>query len=353
MNTNRLGSLATRMLNGESSSTSSQNDDRSSIKRNLFGCRLDREQLQSDLQQMFAEQRRVKSAQWSFDFETLRPIQGGRVSWRKVKVSNNMSDEKENPTPNPTIAKQEETKTKPEEKKFNIYSSTEISVLIGSDEDYDEEEEEEEDEALAVPEFYKRQRRLKLVEVDKNRLNVLNNAAPITNNPAAKTSTNVTKVETQSKPKAVTAVTATPVKPKVSRASRKVAHFEQLGNILTYSENRKDTLRSASASTNRQTTTTTRTLKQSLNSAFVSQSAKKAPSKPRNSRNQPNSDDKMRQQTLHDLNVFKQRKKRLQMPGELKQVGTNKTAATENPASHFLRSQSTTTTTTTTTKASS
>lgn len=241
MNTNRLGSLATRMLNGESSSSSStsQNDDRSSIKRNLFGCRLDHEQLQSDLQQMFAEQRRVKSAQWSFDFETLRPIQGGRVSWRKVKVSNNMSDEKENPTPNPTIAKPDEIKTKPEEKKFNIYASTEISVLIGSDEDYDDEEEEEEDEALAVPEFYKRQRRLKLVEVDKNRLNVLNNAAPIANNPATKTSTNVTKVETQIKPKAVTAVTATPVKPKVSRASRKVAHFEQLGNILTYSENRK------------------------------------------------------------------------------------------------------------------
>lgn len=258
----RLTGLANRMLGIEqpsssnattSSSQPQQPNPMPSIKRNLFGCRLDHEELHADLQQMLAEQRRVKSAQWSFDFETLKPMTGGRVQWRRVRVPIKPSSNTNSPT-------QQDR----DDEKYLMISTTE------SDDDEEHDDDEEDDEALAVPEFYKRQRRLKLAEVDKNRMNVLANTANqvASNNQPQKTlsnsnsstsasatsssgaenqqpanklkiSVNNNNNNTNKQNVQHCAVQATPVKPRVSRPSRKLAQFDQLGKILTFSENRK------------------------------------------------------------------------------------------------------------------
>lgn len=256
----RLTTLANRMLGIEqpaaatTTNTTTNNNPASDqqqappqivnpIKRNLFGCRLDHEQLHADLQQMLAEQRRVKSAQWSFDFDALRPIESDRVQWRRVRVPIKPSTNSSPTSPTP----QER-----DEQKYLFIS--------GIESDEDDEHDEEDDEALAVPEFYKRQRRFKLAEVDKNRLNVMANQ---TQQPVQKSATvsncenniQANKPVTMSKktminptvvkiiPNPTCVIPSTPVKQPVttSRSSRKktTAEFDQLGKILTYSENRK------------------------------------------------------------------------------------------------------------------
>lgn len=99
--------------------------------------------------------------------------------------------------------------------------------------------------------------------------------------------------------------------------------------------------------------------KPSINSAFRSSQSARKPSNNTNNtvklqqrkaittknsiNNQSNNENKMRQQTLHDLNVFKQRKKR--QTSETTVVGDAEAAklkanAENNP--HYLRSHSTT-----------
>lgn len=251
MRNGRLTTLANRMLGIEQPNTTTtstqpstdpnqpQANPMSSIKRNLFGCRLDHEQLHADLQQMLAEQRRVKSAQWSFDFDTLRPIESDRVQWRRVRVPVKPS------TTTSTLSSP--TSPTPQERDDQKYL-----FISGIESDEEDEHDEEDDEALAVPEFYKRQRRFKLAEVDKNRLNVMANTQKSTstvsnseNKPVAMTkTTTINPTLVKCIPNPTCAVPATPVKQPVittSRSSRKktTAEFDQLGKILTYSENRK------------------------------------------------------------------------------------------------------------------
>ena len=125
--------------------------------------------------------------------------------------------------------------------------------IEGGNDDYETEEEEEYDEAMAVPTFYKYQRRQKLNQ-EQNRLKFIHLAVPTTafsklTNSNATTAT-TKKTSTRSTRKTSTApVNKTKLhKPKPRRNSSNVQLLKTgTSLIITFSENRKDTLRSAVA----------------------------------------------------------------------------------------------------------
>jgi hypothetical protein len=222
------------------------------------------------------------------------------------------------------------------------------------DDDITDEEEEEEDEALAIPQFYKYQRKLKLNEnqhikrlneekkkkLSEEMNNLLMNKQKLQQKVSAQQTANKKNVKT-AKPTAtrkttkvtlnkINKITQTQQPPSNSihtnqtaeqscttaliRKPKPVKRMNQTSLILspstqnliiTFSENRKDTLRSAVQNHN---------LARSSNSAF--ETAKTQDSQIATSSTASN--DNMKQQTLLDL--FKQRKKRviLNAPSQLK-----------------------------------
>jgi len=210
MNQN-LNSLVNRMFakqestNDSTTTTTNQQAQTTNIKRNLFGIRLNHDQLKQDLKDMWQEQLDRKKREWNFDFETLKPVvsesdsqQQPRYEWNKVKTQQqqqilNQSDDMMLTT-------------------FNDYESSD----------------EEDDEALAVPAFYKYQRRqkmsqFKIIQIESNK-------------PTAFSKLKQAKTTKVHKPKAVK-----------SQLKTTEPTTRQQNLIITFSENRKDTLRSANS----------------------------------------------------------------------------------------------------------
>lgn len=198
------------------------------LKRNLFGVSLNQDQLKQDLHSMWKEQIEVQKVKWNFDFETLKPIESNsnRFEWTKCQVEDKTSSE---------------------------YTST---LLDESDKVILDKENLNSKKCSDIPQFYKQQRSLKLID----------NIA------------SVVKKEDENEL----------VKPKPVK-STKATKSLGLSQIITFSENRKDTLRSANAASK---------VAKSTNSAFTSKSEKNS--------------DNMKQQSL--LDMFKQRKRRIQTP---------------------------------------
>lgn len=191
------------------------------LKRNLFGVSLNHDQLKQDLNSMWKEQLEIQRVKWNFDFESLKPVEtstNDRFKWSKL----NLNEQANDATYKSTLADDKE----------NLNSKSSVSD---------------------IPQFYKQQRCLKLID----------NITP--------------KVQQEDliKPK--------PVKSKHTKL--------QLNQIITFSENRKDTLRSASANSS------TKVVSKSTSSAFTAKNEKK-------------STDNLKQQSL--LDMLKQRKKRIQ-----------------------------------------
>ncbi|RNA40171.1 cyclin-dependent kinase inhibitor 1 isoform X2 [Brachionus plicatilis] len=206
------------------------------LKRNLFGVSLNHDQLKQDLNSMWKEQIEVQKVKWNFDFEALKPIDSSsdRFKWTKCQVG-------------------EITSSK--------YAST---LLTDGDHVIVDKENVNSNRCSDMPQFYKQQRCFKLID----------NITPV-----------VVKEDSELiKPKAV----------KSTKATKSLG----LSQIITFSENRKDTLRSAN---------TGNKVVKSSNSAF---SAKKEDKK----------SDNMKQQSL--LDMFKQRKRRIQTTSTPKPVAS-------------------------------
>lgn len=223
--------------------------DRSIIKRNLFGIRLNHDQLNRDLKEMWKEQIERQKQQWNFDFEKLKPVSLSRAS-KSLNDLSSLSDQSKRydwirvntyyAPPMAAYSSSIQSISLPDHLLDNVQDTDfVISAFDKNEIDYEhklykeagkmeeeetETEEEEEDEALAVPQFYKYQRRLKLIkkgEADERK-------------------------ESKKIPKLGTKIT----KPILSsRRTRRSSSSEgkrlTQSLIITFSNNRKDTLRSA------------------------------------------------------------------------------------------------------------
>lgn len=290
-------------------------------RRNLFGIRLNHDQLNRDLKEMWQEQMEKQKTQWNFDFEKLKPVEAGgaveqadrimtrtrtrsismcereepvhsmpaekRYRWKRVSTSIESNDQTKLPTMSQPFLIQPQGASTPLSTPLNtkkdrslcnfgmavsaidpnelgdssggscdnqntvyIYHSDEdnysIEDELSSGSNY--EESEEEDEALAVPQFYKYQRILKLNQMRRSPLVFYHhkgtNTTPsisLTNQQLA--ADQLGSVDQAKKDKIVKRV-SDKIKGKKSSARNK---SQQQGLIITLSENRKDTLRSAAA----------------------------------------------------------------------------------------------------------
>ncbi|CAF0957023.1 unnamed protein product [Brachionus calyciflorus] len=238
----RINSLLNKMLTNaersESSSSRTESIDRKpepvqqrpsvnpNLKRNLFGVTLNSDQLKQDLNTMYKEQIEIQKVKWNFDFENLKPVESNtdKFKWTRINLTENTN---------------------------NKYIST---LLNDNDNILVDKENLNSLKTNDIPQFYKQQRSLKLID---------------NNTPVLKVQ------ETEI------------VKPKPVK-NTKNSKLHGLNQIITFSENRKDTLRSASASTK---------VVKSTSSAFSSKTLVKKT-------------DNMKQTSL--LDMLKQRKKKIQ-----------------------------------------
>ncbi len=184
----------------------------SNTRRNLFGTRINTDQLKTELTTIWKDQCERQKRNWNFDFELLKPVtvsgdnfsvcqspirQIRRFEWTQVQVS-------------------------ARKKEFGIASS-----YLESNKRFESDDDEEDDGELVVPQFYQQQRvakmkkeveRLKQVRMDV-----------------------VAKIQKQMAADVV--ITKTDVN--ISKSIKKVKKQVDGGLIITLSENRKDTLRSA------------------------------------------------------------------------------------------------------------
>jgi len=220
---------------------------KNNAKRNLFGIRLNHEQLKQDLKDMWSDQVERQKQMWNFDFEHLKPLDQSSVS----NSSNVNTDE------NTTRFQWSQMSTKCNqfygEKDASSHTlATFNKSELNDTEDY--ETEEEEDDALVVPMFYKYQRRAKMND-EQNRLKIIqlgsssssSNAFTKLNN-SGKSIVSTKKRVTRSNNKNMNANnniggSKKLHKPQARRPSLTMSVQSNL--IITFSENRKDTLRSA------------------------------------------------------------------------------------------------------------
>lgn len=160
-------------------------------RRNLFGIRLNHDQLKQDLNELCREQLDSQKQRWNFDFETLKPInqEQQRFDWNAQSV------------------------------KPIHYNKVEICLTTFNDLDDEYEHHEEDDDCLAMPAFYQLQRIQKMKQTEFNLKKFMQLATVQQNEPLKK----------QSKKKV--------------RNTKKRSSNSKL--IITFSENRKDTLRSS------------------------------------------------------------------------------------------------------------
>lgn len=293
-------------------------------RRNLFGIRLNHDQLKQDLKDMWKDQIDRQTQNWGFDFENLKPLDkvenndykpiAKRFEWTKVKTQHNKFY-------NETAIKTNE----------NTHSLTTFETK-DLQSDY-ETEEEEEDDALAIPTFYKYQRRQKMNE-EQNRLKYIQ----------------ITKQTTQQQPQtrnafskmskkgssSVTAKKTVTTRPKVNRSTpRRSSTLQMLQTknlIITFSENRKDTLRSAA-------TTPKSDAKKSLSSLFEKTTTTlntKIEVNEQSVIEQP-----LKQQSL--LDMLKQRKRKTTVNTSKLDSTNDKPTASSFGASHNLRPRTTST----------
>jgi len=349
---NRFNSANSSVASTSSASAVTSTNELSSIKRNLFGIRLNHEQLKEDLKEMWKEQIEIQKYKWNFDFEKLKPTSSkqtasassalNRFKWTRVNTKTQSY---------PNVDEMQISAFNQDELVFMLKKKERNQATndMMDDEETDEEEEEE-DEALAIPQFYKYQRKMKLNEnqhikrlneekkkkLSEEMNNLLMNKKKLQQQISAQQTSNKKNVKT-AKPSAIrktNKVTLNKITQSQQPSSNSI-HANQTAEqscssalirkpkpvkrmnqtslilspstqnlIITFSENRKDTLRSAVHNHN---------LARSCNSAFetAKQDSQMATSSTA-------SNDNMKQQTLLDL--FKQRKKRAIMnaPSQLK-----------------------------------
>jgi hypothetical protein len=295
-----------------------------SLRRNLFGIRMNHDQLKQDLNSIWKEQLEAKKNRWNFDFEKLKPVnnaaldQENKVQWKKVNIvyrnSESSAEDLEKTGLSESALLKEELNNV---NKMNLFKPIQNINLVKR---IEEELQVEEEQVDSLPHFYQYQRRFKLHE-NKNRINLLNQikTTPIKNLDIQSMLINAAcldqvDISTQTSLKDESdqiskdlATKSTQTQQKTLRKPKPVKRVNELNNlnqvqIITFSENRKDTLRSAQSSA------------QQTRSAFKQQST-----------------DNFKQQSL--LEMFKQRKRRLNFD-------TANSSKSNDNAGHYLRSHS-------------
>lgn len=189
----------------------------SNTRRNLFGIRLNHEQLNQDLTTVWKDQIDRQKKSWNFDFETLKPLTND-----DLELLNSQS-------PIRNIKRFEwcpaTVKKNPVSRSYNFNSDNE-----------------EDDEALAVPQFYQHQRVKKMMKESED----FNRLKQVRLNTIAKV-----------KQEATTKTTVTSKKPAATKKTTKKSDKPVPSLIITFSENRKDTLRSALSKKAKKTRTST------------------------------------------------------------------------------------------------
>jgi len=211
-----------------------------SVRRNLFGIRLNHDQLKQDLNDMWKDQIDRQNQSWGFDFQKLKPLDNKdsksseRFEWTKVQT-------RLNPFYNETGKLNQSNKNKSLDLlklTFLFLLNKDVKSAVFDKEELTEEEyeteEEEYDDALAVPTFYKYQRRAKLNAEHNNRLKFIQLAAK------SSTATTIKKPAVKKTPASTGQKTR-------RKQTRTVTPKVQKSLIITFSENRKDTLRSSAS----------------------------------------------------------------------------------------------------------
>lgn len=282
----------------------------STTKRNLFGIRLNHDQLKQDLKDMWQDQMDRQTQNWGFDFEKLKPVD----AIKKVDI---------NASPKRNIKRFEWTKVNT--KMTSFYNETDIKATnethlmtsfrkeeLINDSEY-ETEEEEYDDALAIPTFYKYQRRqklnkehLQLIHLQRTQSAKPQNAFSKMNNSKNVVTKKIGKIHRPS-----------PRKSGIATASNNPKNL-----IITFSENRKDTLRSSTVTNNsKNLSNLLEETAQSLSSS-TEVSAFKQP---------------LKQQSL--LDMLKQRKRKTAGTSSVK--GSNDKDVNQYTAMHNLRPRTT------------
>jgi hypothetical protein len=214
----------------------------SSTRRNLFGIRLNHDQLAQDLKDMWQESIDRQNQNWGFDFQKLKPLEKSQAIEKKQQSPQKPS-------------RFEWSKVSTKMNKF--YNETELKAatfdkqeLLPMNSDY-ETEEEEEDDALVIPTFYKYQRRQKINE-EQNRLKLISQLTKAqskatkgsSNNAFSKMNNSAGSNKIVHKPSALKAISSSSTQKKTP-LKRSAIKCGNRSLILTFSENRKDTLRSA------------------------------------------------------------------------------------------------------------
>jgi len=285
------------------------------IKRNLFGINLNHDQLKQDLKEMWQEQLDRKKREWNFDFETLKPIDPKRAATTHTnnKNSNDLLSSQAQPRFEWNKIKTVNSSQHHQSNDFVLTSFNSNESSYSSDTTSSDDEDEEYDEALVMPAFYKYQRRQKMNSGFKF-IQIESQTQPKREQPINGSSQTGIKHSAFSKLKQSSNSTSSYQKsnstlhrPKAVRSAAshgKQQTSRQQNLIITFSENRKDTLRSAvgaSASSTHTPTTMTKTnenkaIKRGARSAFkqpVSHTVETTP---------------MKQQSL--LDMLKQRKRK-------------------------------------------
>lgn len=196
----------------------------SNTRRNLFGIRLNQDQLKTDLNVIWKEQVERQARRWNFDFESLRPLDSeGSVIMHSSPIRMMKRFE------------WSEVGSAPRQNQQQRFSGHPIKYARYESED------EEFDQELAVPAFYQYQRVRKMHQEEKSQAQRLKQVRLDT---IAKCQSDKTLTQTSIVPKNVKVSPKKVTKKKVTQKKTTVAKVAP-GLIITFSENRKDTLRSA------------------------------------------------------------------------------------------------------------
>ena len=343
-----------------------------STRRNLFGIRLNHDQLKQDLKEMWKEQIERQKREWNFDFEKLKPISSSsshssssnnlRFEWNKVNTKT--SQVVSSSLPGSIVLStfdQDEIEQRGVRRRVISGERRRTNYSDHEEDEQDSEEEEEDDEALAIPTFYKYQRRQKLNE-EQNRLKFMftfssprmtksNASSSSVIIPSSAIKKNVKKVFKTAK-KGPNLVPSNKSKIKVLK---NVQHQtpgtsgESKNLIITFSENRKDTLRSAVSSATPKSNTISAFLQKSVKksqhesepsqcaSVMVKPTAKASSSSSLNTLSVSSSSSNMKQQSL--LDMLKQRKRKNSAQSTMK--STESSISNALPLVHNLRPRTT------------
>lgn len=204
----------------------------SNTRRNLFGIRLNQDQLKTDLNVIWKEQVERQARRWNFDFESLRPLDSeGSVIMHSSPIR--------------VIKRFEwsEVGSVPRQKQQQRFAGHPIKYARYESED------EEFDQELAVPAFYQHQRVRKMHQEEKSQAQRLKQVRLDT---IAKCQTDKTMTQTIIEPKTVK---VSPKKMTKKKSQKQTTTAVAPGLIITFSENRKDTLRSATTGSSKKAKT--------------------------------------------------------------------------------------------------